>query len=219
MVWPAIIGGAATILGGFIASAGQKDANEANERIARQNREFQERMSSTAYQRATVDLEAAGLNRILALGRPASSPGGAMATMGNVGEGLGGGIAEAGSSAMAVRRHNADLKLITSQQHLNATNAVTGEHMQRKLAAETQNIVEVTRTNSAKVAEAKFWERIYQLGGEGYDAAESILNQSGIKIPGSKGSKAVRDRTGISYPKKPFKPGTIKYPKRRKRGG
>jgi len=40
-------------------------------------------MSSTAYQRAAVDLDKAGLNRILALGSPASSPGGSTAVMQN----------------------------------------------------------------------------------------------------------------------------------------
>ena len=44
---------------------------------AKSQMRFQERMASTQYQRAAKDLEAAGLNRIIALGSPADSPGGA----------------------------------------------------------------------------------------------------------------------------------------------
>ena len=83
-------------LGGILGFAGQKDANEANIALARENRKWQEKMSNTAYQRARADMAAANLNPILALGKPATTPGGNVAQVQNA---LGAGVNSAVAAA------------------------------------------------------------------------------------------------------------------------
>lgn len=99
---------AATFGAGLLSSSGQRDANRKNLEIAREQMAFQERMSNTAYQRAATDLEAAGLNRILALGSPASSPGGQSAVMQNA-------MAPVANATQAAAQQSAQLKLLNAQ--------------------------------------------------------------------------------------------------------
>lgn len=83
MGWGQLLG---ALGGAGISSSGQKSANKQNLKIAREQMAFQERMSNTAVQRRMADLAKAGINPILAGRYDASSPAGAIATMGNVGE-------------------------------------------------------------------------------------------------------------------------------------
>lgn len=169
---PSIIAGGASIIGGLIGSAGQQDANRANERIAKENREFQERMSSTAYQRSAVDLKAAGLNRILALGSPASTPGGSVATMGNVMEGIGTAIPEAVSSAIAARRATSDLALVKSQK------AMTDQQRDQAMQ-QTKLLYEQTKAANSKAIIDKFKSHPFRVGSELWTALEKEMREPG----------------------------------------
>lgn len=70
---------AATVISGLIGKSGQESANRTNVQLGREQMDFQERMSSTAYQRAVADMQKAGLNPMLAY-----SQGGASAPVGSM---------------------------------------------------------------------------------------------------------------------------------------
>lgn len=126
-----LLGPIGNIVGGIFGDKGQSAANRTNERIARENREWQERMSNTAYQRSAADLEAAGLNRILALGNSASTPSGNTAVVQNENSERAKGIGTAAHSALALAAQQKQLEQIDAQ--IKQTEALT-----RKTDMDTQ---------------------------------------------------------------------------------
>nr|AVQ10276.1 capsid protein VP2-related protein [Gokushovirinae environmental samples] len=75
------LSGIGGLVNNLFAGDRQEDAQAFNAQQAQINRDFEERMSSTAYQRSMADMEKAGLNPILAYQKGgASSPSGSMAS-------------------------------------------------------------------------------------------------------------------------------------------
>ena len=106
----AISSAAASLGGSLISSAfglfGARKQNKSARAEAAVNREFQERMSNSAYQRASQDLKKAGLNRVLAVRQGgATTPSGNMAPIVNE-------MTEAANSARNVATQIAQLENI-----------------------------------------------------------------------------------------------------------
>lgn len=116
--------------------AGTYMTNQANKQIAREQMAFQERMSNTAYQRAMADMEAAGLNPMLAYQQGgASSPSGQSATMQDM-------LGPAANSAVSVLRLKEDVKTQRAQRELI-------EAQRRKTDAEAQYLTWAPATDRA----------------------------------------------------------------------
>lgn len=132
------------VIGGLIGASGSKRAARINRQIAREQMQFQERMSNTAYQRAVTDMQAAGLNPMLAYSQGgASAPMGSMPQVENVGAaGMQG--AQAGQAVIAamqqVLQSKAQTELLGAEARKVESETLANELHSAKMQAELRRI-------------------------------------------------------------------------------
>ncbi len=169
MVWPAVISGAASLLGGA-------RRNRAASAQAARQMQFQERMSSTAHQREVADLRKAGLNPILSgTGGPgASSPGGAQAPIQDI-------VTPAVSSALAARKVSQEIQnlkaqeLLTDAQRSAIGPAVTAGDIVTGGARGVSDMVEALRSPQGELWLQETWKDISAIiNRTGHSAASAI---------------------------------------------
>lgn len=181
MAWaaaiPAIIGAASDIAGGI-------QGQNASAKQARLNRQWQERMSNTAHQRETKDLEKAGLNRILSIskgGPGASTPAGATARQETIKPGA------HVATALAAKRLGQELANMKASEK--ETDAKTASAKQARMESifRMKLIREQTR---ALAGAASAGEQV----GKGIDSITGIISDEGIEWDGM-ADQIARDAT------------------------
>lgn len=141
-----LLGGAGSLFGGMMSNSANANATAATNatqmQLAQMQMDFQERMSNTAYQRATADMRAAGINPMLAATMGgASTPMGAQASL----------TAPHFENAAAGAAASAQQAAIAASQPIvnEKTKADTEQSKASAVALDAQSIKDTAQANSA----------------------------------------------------------------------
>ena len=153
---------------------GNKLQQDFNAKEAQKQRDWQTEMSNTAYQRAATDLEAAGLNRIIALGSPASTPSGATASIEAPKLGATG-VASASAKAQ-IEQANAQAKLTKAMEQTEHQKARLTKAEADKAALFKEPLEHFAPlVNSTAKGAAAFTNKVSQSMGQRYEELKDIV--------------------------------------------
>ena len=151
--WGPIIGG---LIGGVFDYAGTSAQNRSNRAISREQMAFQERMSSTAYQRSMADMRAAGLNPMLAYQKGgASTPSGSAIPAVNELGGISNSAKKAAIEIATIKNMEETNKNIAEDTKLKRSQKAVNDQQYTKITAEVNNLNQQLQVLSAATSSAK----------------------------------------------------------------
>lgn len=175
----------ASLGAGYDASRDQDQTNAQNMALTREQMAFQERMSSTAYQRAMSDMKAAGLNPMLAYAQGgASTPGGASVKLENPAA-AGAASAQAVMSTLAgatgAAQQAASAEMLTAQAAKLRSETLENRLHTAKMVAETSRVSQEADLRYAqRVTEGKRPELVESEIQRNYKSRDKLSAEAGI---------------------------------------
>lgn len=172
--------------------------NRANARQARANRDFQERMSNTSYQRAIKDMKTAGLNPMLAAKvGGASTPPGAVARVSDYGDSYGEGRKvdlQRALNKSQIKATNEQANLFSAQAAKNRAEAVT--EMTRPDLTRAQTSAALSSASQAEQAVQESKQRVATMLSQIENIKADTLVKSaefGVKLSQEQVNRTIRD--------------------------
>jgi len=186
--------------GAYSNNAAIRDANQQNIKLAQDQMAWQERMSNSAYERATADMRRAGLNPALAYQNGgASTPSGSLATVqaerpGDVGAGFANSAKSAGSLSASMQNLTADTGQKESTVKLNNANADVAHVQAQKITATAKETETNTRLLEQNLQKAKHETKRAKAEAKIKEAEAPVVEATSKYDKAAAGYDAIADR-------------------------